>query len=71
VPDQDVWACHSGALEQGVQVGGDSEPILRTSGWLTPAESRSIVDADLGIPRDGRRDPARHARSKLVEAGLE
>jgi hypothetical protein len=62
---------HIGALEQGVQVGGDSKPILRTSGRVTPAVSRTIVDADLRITRNSWRDPAGHGRRELAEAGLE
>jgi hypothetical protein len=45
------------ALQQPVEVGRDLRAVLGAVSGLTPPPTRAVIDADTGVPGDGRRDP--------------
>ena len=70
VPGQDVRAVLAGAGQQGVQVGGDGDAVLRVGDVVAPALTGPVVRADPGGAGDLRGDAAPQRRG-LAQAVLE
>src|ERR671936_1787533 len=54
-----------------MQVAGDRDTILRTRWWVAPALARTVVRADGGVLRHGRRNPASPISGGLSQAGYQ
>jgi hypothetical protein len=60
MPGQDVRRRYVRLAEQRMQVSGRPIPVHPTVGRITPASTSSVIDADPGVARYGRRDPTHH-----------
>src|ERR1700737_1200012 len=54
---EDVWSRDMSSIQQGVQVGGGADAILRTRRGVAKSSTRAVVDAPPGIACNGGRDP--------------
>src|SRR2546422_10177519 len=53
--DEDVWPRDMRSIQQGVQVGGGADAILRTRRGFAKSATRAVVNAHPGIACNGGR----------------